>query len=146
MFPFPEHTTNVVPRQFGKKIFGWIYAPREATIIAITVCAFVFIVYGSEPGPTVLAVTCPSTATPVQLGSALTHAKTFVFMGFKANRTTNTSNVWILSSSVNDSPGIPLAPGQIISVTSYKTQDASDFWIDAETANDGVVVWVQDRP
>jgi hypothetical protein len=67
-------------------------------------------------------------------------------MGFKGNRTPNTGTVWIQTVADNDAPGTPLYPGQIISFSSGRAFDASDFWIDAETANDGVVALVQDRP
>lgn len=93
-----------------------------------------------------LTVTCPSTATPVQLGSGLWHGHTFVFLGTKGNRVNNSGVVWIQNVADNDAVGIPLQPGQIISFSSARAFDASDFWIDATVANDGVVAWVQDRP
>ena len=145
MFRVRKHSADLVPSEPSQVAYRQARWPRTVTIIAIVICVCALVVYASNPAPTTITITCPSTSTPVQLGSGLTHGHTFVFMGFKANRTTNTSNVWILNSSVNDSPGVPLTPGQIISFNSARPFDASDFWIDAETANDGVVVWVQDR-
>ncbi len=145
MLSMDQHSVPLESRQPSQVAYRQARWPRAVTIIAIVVCVCALVAYASNPAPTTLTITCPSTSTPVQLASGLTHGHTFVFMGFKANRTTNTSNVWILNTSVNDSPGVPLAPGQIISFNSVRPFDASDFWIDAETANDGVVVWVQDR-
>ncbi len=119
---------------------------RKLAIISIVVAVIALVVYASDPPPTTLSVVCTSTSVPVQLGGPLTHAKTFVFLGTKGNRTNNAGVVWIQNVSTDDANGIPLQPGQIISFSSGKSMDASDFWIDATVANDGVVAWVQDRP
>lgn len=119
---------------------------RKLVIISIVVAVIALVAYASNPAPTTLAITCSSTSTPVQLGTALTHGKTFVFLGTKGNRVNNAGVVWIQNVSTDDANGIPLQPGQIISFSSGKSLDASDFWIDATVANDGVVAWVQDRP
>lgn len=120
---------------------------KRIAIAAIVVCTIALIAFASDPAPSTLQVICPSTTTPVQVGSSLVHARTLVFMGFNgAGRTTNTSTVWIQTSPANNGLGVPLSPGQIISFTSQRPYDASDFWIDAETANDGAVVLVQDKP
>lgn len=114
-------------------------------IIGIGVCTFAFAVYAAALSIT-LAITCPLTTTPVQLGGSFSRGKTIVFLGTKGNRVNNAGVVWIQNVSANDSNGIPLQPGQIISFSSGQTLSASDFWIDATVANDGVVAWVQDRP
>lgn len=119
---------------------------RKLAIISIVVAVVAFVVYASNPPPMNLAITCPTTTTPVQVGSGLIHGRTFVFVGTKGNRVNNAGTVWIQNVAANDSNGIPLTPGQIISFSSQRAFDASDFWIDAETAGDGVAVWVGDRP
>jgi len=146
MLPVDKHSTALEQGQPGQMACGQNRIVRKLAIVSIITAVCALIVYGSSPGPTTLTATCPSIATPVQLGSGLVHAHTFVFEGFKGNRTTNTGVVWIQTTSANDSPGVPVYPGERISFNSQRPYDDSDFWIDAENANDGVVVLVQDRP
>ena len=146
MLPLDQHPTALEQGQHRQVAGGQSHLARKLAIVSIITAVCALIVYASNPGPTTLTATCSSIATPVQLGSGLVHAHTFVFEGFKGNRTTNTGVVWIQTTSANDSPGVPLYPGERISFNSQRPYDDSDFWIDAENANDGVVVLVQDRP
>lgn len=92
------------------------------------------------PTPTEIIKTVASAATPEALGaSTVASFKTIVFVGNKAARTANTGRVWIQLTSANGSAGIPLLSGQVISITTVARFSPADFYIDVETAADGVV-------
>lgn len=92
-------------------------------------------------GTTEITKTNSSTTSPVQLTTNSVKCRTIVLTGYKSARTPNTGDVWIqYNNSTNNSAGLKLQSGQTISITAGNTGlDASDIWIDPDTANDGVV-------
>jgi len=91
-------------------------------------------------------VTATDVDVPVRVGTNGYTAFTYVFTGVKGARTNNTSTVWIQfiptnSVSTNLVGGIPLEPGQIISITeNRKGLPDNLFWIDTETVGDGASI------
>lgn len=93
-------------------------------------------------GTTEIIKTNSSTSVPAQLTTNETiRCKTIVFTAYKSARVANTGSVWIqYNNSTNDNAGIKLLSGQTLSITAGSGgMLASDFWIDVESANDGVV-------
>ncbi len=86
--------------------------------------------------------TVSATGTPEALGTSATRAHSVTFLGLKAARTNNAGKVWVSPNSGNDTAAIPLDPGDDITF-SASTEDgyfsADQFYIDVETAGDGVV-------
>lgn len=86
--------------------------------------------------------TVAATGTPEQLGPGARRGSQFVLTGYKdAVRTENVGDVWVQTSSTNNQTGIKIVPGGSF-VFSAPLMDDSDFWIDVETAGDGVYVFV----
>jgi len=86
--------------------------------------------------------TVSATGTPEVLGSVSTRFHSVAFQGLKAARTDNTGTVWIQPGSGNDTAAMKLEPGDVISFTADAPDDyftADQFYIDVETAADGVV-------
>jgi hypothetical protein len=85
-------------------------------------------------------VTVTTTNTVSVLVATNLVGKTFVFMGRKASRTNNTGIVWIQRTSTNAFGGIPIYPGQLLSIPVATDRAVKvDFWITADTSGDGVV-------
>jgi hypothetical protein len=103
-------------------------------IAILTILSLAAIVWAAQPTEVIKTVLL--TTVPEQLGDGLS-ARTWVFVGCKAARTTNTSRVWICRNLTNDSAGIPLQPAQVISIQLPSNQEIK-WWIDVETAGDGV--------
>jgi hypothetical protein len=98
-------------------------------------------VFGSLPYD--LVVTCSDPSVPRQLSNSEIKGKTLVFIGNKSARVPNTGTVWIQTSPDNDAPGIKLLSGQTISLTSGSSGlDLRSFYIDVESANDGVTILI----
>lgn len=86
--------------------------------------------------------TVAATGTPEQMGTGTRKGRQFVVTGYKdAARTENVGDVWIQTVSTNNVTGIKITPGGTF-VFSAVGLDDSDFWIDVETAGDGVYVFV----
>ena len=78
---------------------------------------------------------------PEVIGTVASSFRTIAFIGQLDERTPNTGNVWIQRSNTNGAPGIKLEPGKMISISSSdRSMDGGDFWIDVETAGDGVLI------
>ena len=78
---------------------------------------------------------------PVQLTSTATEVYSVTFLGKKAARTDNTGTVWIQWANITNTVGLPLAAGQSLTIdggTTYQPINLADFWIESETAADGV--------
>jgi len=105
-------------------------------IVTLAVSALALATLWAATNPILVIVSNP--AVPVRVGTDLT-AKTFVFVGMKGT-TNNTGRVWIQVNPTNAVGGIPLLAGQVISVTVPSNARATDFWIGAETTNDGCTV------
>lgn len=88
-----------------------------------------------------LVKTVAATNTPEVLGTTATKGRTVIFTGNKAARTANTGTVWIQTSSADGAAGLKLTTGATVTLTASdgKVLEAADFWIDVETAGDGVV-------
>jgi hypothetical protein len=85
-------------------------------------------------------VTVTTTNTVSVLVATNLVGKTFVFMGRKSSRTNNTGIVWIQRTSTNAFGGIPIYPGQLLSIPVAMDRAVKvDFWITADTSGDGVV-------
>lgn len=105
-------------------------------------CGIVVVAFKAlaAPAGNILIKVAGSTGTPVQLTTTDIRARTFLFIGNKTNRVENTGVVWLQFGSDNDDAGIPLQPGAVIGLTfGPNGLPASSFWLDVETANDGVV-------
>lgn len=102
----------------------------SALLIILTAA---FIAWAQQPTEIVKVVA--STTVPELLGTNLL-ARTWIFSGCKAARTNNTGRVWICRNPTNDSAGIPLAAGA--TVTIILPYSEIQWWIDVETAGDGV--------
>lgn len=87
-------------------------------------------------------ITNADPAVPVVLGVAGWTFKAITFNGFKAARTANVGTVYIQGAAANDSVGIQLLSQGIITVEAAPgtTLNASQFYLDVVTANDGVVI------
>jgi|GEM_PF-6437412 len=76
---------------------------------------------------------------PELVGTNLS-AKTFVFWGRKQGHTNNTGIVWIQRTSTNGFGGMPIYPGQKLSITVDTVRARQvDFYCGVETSGDGVV-------
>ena len=86
--------------------------------------------------------TVAATGTPEALGTSATRAHSFTFLGLKAARTDNAGKVWVSPNSGNDTAAIPINPGDEVTFAANSSDDyftADQFYIDVETAGDGVV-------
>ena len=86
--------------------------------------------------------TVSATGTPEALGSSATRAHSVTFIGLKAARTDNAGKVWIQPGSGDGTAAIPLSPGEDVTFTAGAEDgyfSADQFYIDVETAGDGVV-------
>lgn len=86
--------------------------------------------------------TVSSTGTPEVLGTDSTLFHSITFQGMKAARTLNAGNVYIQPASGNDTAGYRLEPGASITFQAGQEDNhfaADQFYIDVETAGDGVV-------
>lgn len=110
---------------------------RIITFLVLLTCTLLW----AAVGTTEITKTNSSTSSPVQLTTNTTMCKTIVFTGYKSARVANTGTVWIqYNNSTNDNAGLKLQSGQTVSITAGPSGiNAADFWIDPETANDGVV-------
>ncbi len=110
---------------------GLLIAVAQTTIVPVT---------------QTLTKTVASADTPEQLTTNEIWGHTIVFLGMKATRTNNTGTVYIQCTSSNSGAGIPLQPGGTVSITvtypPIRGVCATNFWIDVDTAGDGVVSWV----
>jgi hypothetical protein len=87
-----------------------------------------------------LIKTVSSSSVPEQLSTNNdTHYRTIVFTGNKSARTTNTSKVWLQQNPTNDAGGFYIQPGERIIITDQQNGVCpTNWWIDVETASDGV--------
>lgn len=110
---------------------GLLVAVAQTTIVPVT---------------QTLTKTVASADTPEQLTTNQIWGHTIVFVGMKATRTNNTGTVFIQCTSSNSGAGIPLSPGGTVSITvshpPIRGVCATNWWIDVETAGDGVVSWI----
>ena len=86
--------------------------------------------------------TVAATGTPEALGTSATRCHSVTFIGLKAARTDNAGKVWVSPNSGNDTAAVPLDPGDDITFTAGAEDgyfSADQFYIDVETAGDGVV-------
>jgi hypothetical protein len=89
-------------------------------------------------------ITNASTSVPVELVDSAGNpfaARTFIFVGMNAAHTTNTSRVIIQRNPTNDVGGIPINPGEKVGIPVYTDRArVVRWWLDVESANDGVIV------
>jgi hypothetical protein len=86
--------------------------------------------------------TVAATGTPEALGTSATRFHSVAFQGLKAARTDNTGTVWIQPNSGDGTAAMKLEPGDVVGFTADAADDyftADQFYIDVETAADGVV-------
>ena len=107
-------------------------------IICTLAITFIALVVVWAAVPTEIIKTVSLTTVPEKLGTDV-KARIFIFVGNKSARATNTSRVWIQLNPTNDVGAFPLQPGQLIAVEVDNTRARFvDWWIDVETAGDGV--------
>lgn len=108
---------------------GGIYVKPDLTLVV--------------PLPLAKSVTVPGTSAPISADDATY----FSAMILEARKSTgvNTGNVYVGTSSVDKATAqqLVLTPGDNISVEAPegKKLDLNDFYIDADTADDGVTGW-----
>src|SRR5688572_7414766 len=85
-----------------------------------------------------------STTAPIQVTNASIGASSVTLIGMKGPQTTNTTTVWVgYGLSVNGQQGIPVNPGQIVTLQldpGAAFFSLSNIWFDVTTANDGLTV------
>ena len=91
---------------------------------------------------TQIVKTVAATYTPEAIAVSGTYFRVATIMGKKAARTNNVDIVYIGIGSTNDTQPLAIYPGQIFSISmpSGGIGDLHEWYIDVETAGDGVVV------
>ena len=91
---------------------------------------------------TQITKTVAAIATPEAIAASGTYFRVATIIGKKAARTNNTGTVYIGIGSTNDTQPLPIYPGQTIAISmpSGGVGDLNDWYIDVETAGDGVIV------
>ena len=82
-------------------------------------------------------------ATPVQVTSESASFVKATFVGVKAPRTNNTGTVYLGFASGNDTQFIPIATGASLTIEAPPSQayNFNQFWLDAATVGDGVIIY-----
>ena len=92
--------------------------------------------------PTQIIKIVTAAGTPEAIAADGTYFRQATIIGKKSARTNNTSAVYLGVSSTNDTQAITIQPGesQTISMPREGMGDLNDWYIDVETAGDGVIV------
>lgn len=94
--------------------------------------------------PSVIIKTVTLVTVPEALGPGATEFQRVLFRAYKAARTQNTGKIWIQLSGTDASAGIDLEPGESHEFVAPegKKFTAAQFYIDVESANDGVTAFL----
>ena len=89
-----------------------------------------------------LTKTVAAAATPEAIAADGTYFVSAFIVGKKAARTDNVGTIYVGIGSTNNSQPIPINPGEIVTLSMGEGQegDLNDWYVDVETAGDGVVV------
>lgn len=92
--------------------------------------------------PIQIVKTVAAAGTPEPLAAGGTYFRVATVAAKKAARTDNVGNVYLGVGAANDSQPLKLLPAEEIEIKSPDGQryDLNDFYLDVETAGDGVVV------
>ena len=115
------------------KLRSIIPALAAATVIAV----------GAPLSFGTLSKVTASADVPVQLTTNSTEVVSVTFIGALAPRTNNTGTVWVQVANTTNAVGFPLATGQTLIIDAdgvFSPINLTNFWIEAETAGDGVQV------
>lgn len=107
--------------------------PLVDTSVAATAAATV---------PTQITKTVAATDTPEALAVDGTFFQTATLIGKKAARINNTGTVYLGIGATNDSQPLEILPGEVVEITAPPGTkfDLNDWYLDVETASDGVVI------
>lgn len=101
---------------------------------------------GSLQAPVTLIITNTSTSATVKISSTVKKFKTATLIGLRSPQVTNTTMVWIGTSTNSQPYGV--TPGGIVTITSQPGEwyTWSDFWLKVGTANDGLTIIYTPEP